>query len=293
MIAVPLSLLLVACAPYETIEAAGVSRRFVLDEPSSLADPPTVLLAFHGGGGNARQMRRYTDLTPVGEERGFVIVYPDSVNGHWVTGRTAPAIEEEIEGVDDLAFVEALVAEMTRRYGVQPGHFWATGISNGGMFSLRLACEPTGSLPPGTFGGIAVVAASLPTDIAETCAPGAPLSLWQVHGTDDSYVPYEGGYVMDDPDWGSVIAVEDTRDLFVRQDGCTGDPTVESWDEKRDGTSVEQQSWTDCQEGTSVSFHRVDGGGHSWPGARGAFYLGTTSREMDASEEIGAWLVGR
>jgi len=71
----------------------------------------------------------------VAEEQ-FLAVHPDGWKGNWNDGRNAPSIASHREGVDDVKFVRAIVEYLASRYDIDRSRIFATGVSNGGIFSL-------------------------------------------------------------------------------------------------------------------------------------------------------------
>src|SRR5215471_18054822 len=120
-----------------SIVVDGRTRTFRLHIPPSLSDtvPAAVVLAFHGGGSDGRAMERFTGFSRLADREGFMVVYPDAVDGNWVDGREGLHTAAHREGVDDIAFIAALLDELERRHSIDAKRIFATGISNGGIFS--------------------------------------------------------------------------------------------------------------------------------------------------------------
>src|SRR5687767_8621234 len=76
-----------------TIDVNGVRRSYLLHLPSSRrpGEPSPLLLVFHGGGGTASNIAEHTGLTRAAMPRGYAVVYPEGVNGHWSDGRATRA----------------------------------------------------------------------------------------------------------------------------------------------------------------------------------------------------------
>ena len=55
--------------------------------PKGFDKPLPAVLAFHGGGSNARQMEQYTRFNDLAAKAGFLVVYPEAVDGNWNDGR--------------------------------------------------------------------------------------------------------------------------------------------------------------------------------------------------------------
>ena len=89
------------------------------------------------------------------------------------------------DGVDDVPFFEALLDEIGAWADVDPDRVFATGISNGGAMSYRLACDM-----PERIAGIASVAGMNAAETAPGCTPSEPVPVLHIHGTDDPCAPY-------------------------------------------------------------------------------------------------------
>ena len=72
------------------------------------------------------------------------------------------------------------------QYGIEAGHVFATGMSNGGFMANRLACDGAD-----VFAAVAPVSGTLGSNVA--CNPSRPVAVLEVHGTADPIVPFDGG----------------------------------------------------------------------------------------------------
>jgi polyhydroxybutyrate depolymerase len=72
-----------------TIIVDGVEREYYVHAPESYdgSEPVPLVLALHGGGGNAEKMDKLTGFNDVADREGFIVVYPEGVNKHWNDGR--------------------------------------------------------------------------------------------------------------------------------------------------------------------------------------------------------------
>src|SRR5579863_9055958 len=96
----------------------------------------------------------------------FVIVYPDGVETTWNDCRKASPQPARVMNIDDESFIEAIIAKAASDYGVDRKRVFATGHSNGGQLTYRLAMER-----PREFAGIAAISASIPTPDNLACTP--------------------------------------------------------------------------------------------------------------------------
>ena len=121
-----------------TLRVGGVDRHFVLHipRPARRGRLPLVVV-LHGAGGNGRRMAAGTGFSAEADRRGFVAVYPDGIDGGWNDARAA-------DGADDVAFVRAMLDTLAGELRTDPDRVYAAGISNGAMFTHRLACDLPG-----------------------------------------------------------------------------------------------------------------------------------------------------
>lgn len=264
-----------------SLEHAGRPRGFIVHVPASYraGTPVPLVLALHGGGGSMHTMSRDAlyGLVAQSEQSGWVVVFPNG-DSRWPGGSLATwnaglccGLARD-RGSDDVGFLRAVVAEVQRRVDIDSRRVFATGMSNGGMMSYRLACEA-----PDVFRAIAAVAG---TDGAEPCQPGRPVPVFHIHARDDDRVLFLGGAGSASDTHADFVSVDATLDKWARLDRCTG-PVRTVLD--RPGVHCEVR--TTCQDGVEVRVCVTDTGGHSWPGGRKALG-GKGSSALDATAEI-------
>jgi polyhydroxybutyrate depolymerase len=261
-----------------TIRVNDVVRKYVLHVPESRTRdvPRPLVLVFHGGGGNAQNMPRFTGFDRVADTNGFIVAYPDSFNKHWNDSRgLSPA--------DDVGFIRALIAELQTSYKIDPRRVYATGISNGGFFSNRLACDLTDKIA-----AIASVAATMPEALVPACKPSRPISVMFIHGTKDPLVPIEGGPVA--RTHGNAVSLERAAQFWRDWDQTSANAIEEQIpDRAHDGTTVRRQVFEKGKDGSEIIVYTIKGGGHTWPGGvqyLPVFLVGKMSRNLNASQVI-------
>lgn len=264
----------------------GATRTYSIHLPAGRppSRPVPLVLAFHGGGGAGRSMAGLTGFDRLSDRDGFIVAYPDGLHRHWNDGRATI-----VEKSDDVGFVAALIAQLERRYAVDRRRIFAAGISNGGMFAARLACEMADRIA-----AVAIVAANMPADLAPRCAPARAISVLQINGTADPLMPFGGGtvgLVFGAGLGGRVLSVADTLALWARLDHCgqAAPPATLPPLAPSDRTTVRRIAHESCAEQSELVLYEIDGGGHAWPGGPQYFpraVVGRASRQLDASATI-------
>lgn len=134
---------------------------------------------------------------------------------------------------------------------------FATGMSNGGMMSYRLACEAAD-----IFKAVAPVAG---TDGTSRCAPNRPVSVLHIHARNDDHVLFNGGAgkgEFQDETWVTeFVSVPDTIARWVERNRCQGTP-------KRvlEVKGATCDLYSSCAGGAKVGLCVTEDGAHSWPG---------------------------
>lgn len=247
--------------------------------------PAPLVLAFHGGGGHAEYMAddSHYGLQKKADEAGFVVAFPNGYSrlpgGRFATWNAGGCCGDARDrGVDDVGFARAVVAALEARYRIDAGRVFATGMSNGGMLSHRLACEAAD-----VFRAVASVAG---TDATASCTPSRPISVLHLHARDDDHVLFDGGAgpgaFRDDSKVMAFVSVPETISRWVARDHCTAAPQ-----RTLDVPGARCEAHTGCAGGVTVELCVTETGGHSWPGApsvrRGKE---AASRALDANDVI-------
>ncbi len=259
----------------------GRTRTYLIHLPASYNKDKAwpVVLVFHGGGGNGEQMAKLTGFSRKADQEGFIAVYPNGT-GLWqsrfLTWNAGNCCAWAYENrIDDIGFIRALIAKLKKDYAVDDRRMYATGISNGGMMSYRLACELSDQIA-----AIGPVAGAQNLD----CKPLKPVSIIVLHGTADLYVRYEGGpplRMFDVRNPRVDRPVSQAVGFWVKEDGCTEKPARE-----RNGR-VTVERYSGCSAGTAVTLYTLQDEGHTWPGGpKWAFWADEPSREVSATDVI-------
>lgn len=218
-------------------------RSYRLRIPGDTDGPRPLVVVLHGGLGTAAKAEHDFGWDVVADREHVLVAYPEGVGRTWNGGGCCGQAQRE--HVDDVGFVQRVVAQVRRDHAVDPKRIYVTGISNGGMLTYALVCDTR------LFAAAAPVATTQLVD----CPDPAPVSLLQVHGRADPFVPYDGrpgagpAYVDGPP-------IPELNATWRRQLGC--DPPTSS---TKDGVTT---LTADCPQGRSVELV-THAAGHIWP----------------------------
>lgn len=263
-----------------TLTHYGIERNYTLYVPSSVnwTQPVSLVFVFHGGTGNAESAIRMSGFNKIADQNGFLVVYPNGTGRlsdekllTWNGGDCCGFAQEK--NVDDVGFVRAIVTELQSRAIIDTKRIYATGMSNGGILSQRLACEAAD-----LFAAVAPVAGTLNFS---PCTPSQPISVIEFHGTADQHIPYAGGVGPEslvDVDFASV---QDSVNFWVTANACASQPQSNSFED------IQHDVWTGCSASTSVELYTINGGGHAWPdGEAGRVDADPPTQSISASQLI-------
>jgi polyhydroxybutyrate depolymerase len=225
-------------------------RSAIVVEPADRTEtspklPLVVIL--HGLGEDAEGMAKLASWPEAARDVGFVAVFPQGVDDSWNAGRCCGGAAEQ--GVDDVAFLDALVAQMVAEENVDPEAVYLTGFSNGAMMTYLYGCRR-----PDALTGAASVAGTNFSD----CQPSAPLRFIQVSGSDDPVIPVLGGE-SSVPGVPQVPSVEQSVLEVARASGCTGKPSGAEL------AGIASFQGEGCADGKPVRYDVVGGLGHQYP----------------------------
>jgi polyhydroxybutyrate depolymerase len=229
----------------------GVERRYFIDIPKGVSEGAPLVVALHGMGGHAHKMRYGTGIFDLAREFGFATLLPQG--RQMAGGATYWNAGFEFGRDDDLGFLNALIAETVRAYGLDSRRVYVLGISNGAQMAYHLACNR-----PGEIRAIAVVIGTISATDWPGCTLRQPISLLHVHGREDPWMPYEGGI-----GWASrqrpLPSVPELVQNWAEQIHATAVPPP-----VHDIPNAEIQRYR-AETGARVELITLNGFGHDWP----------------------------
>jgi len=249
------------------LQHGGLQRAYLVHVPPGYdaTRPIPVVVAFHGGGGDMN-LQADTNYNIVGksDSAGFIAVFPNGYSrlpsgklATWNAGNCCSAARDR--NIDDVGFVRAMLVQLQARMNVDPQRIFATGMSNGGMFSHRLACEMAD-----TFRAIAAVAGP---DGTLSCSPARPISVLHIHAKNDTHVLFTGGAgkdaFRDQSKVANFVSVPETISRWTQRNHCMAPPT-----RVLEVPGAYCEVYAGCADGVQVQLCATEQGAHSWPGVK-------------------------
>lgn len=243
-----------------TVELDG--RPFQLHVPGSY-DPETkapLVVLLHGFTSSAAVQEGYFKLTAESERHGFLYAMPDGTKdreGKRFWNATEACCDFHRTGTDDSAYLGRLLDTVIASYAVDTRRVYLVGHSNGGFMAYRMACDHAAKIT-------AIVSlAGMATSDASQCSPDRPVSILQIHGTDDRTILYQGGANAGR----SYPSVDATLAQWRRHNGCAdqADTSAAPMDLEADLASRETTVTTylsGCRDATRVELWSIKDGGH-------------------------------
>jgi hypothetical protein len=125
-----------------------------------------------------------------------------------------------------------------------PSRVYSTGVSAGGTFSYRMACDmPTKIAAIGSIAGL---------DVVPACKPARPISVIEIHGLRDTTIPFNGGS-------GGFLSTPQVIAKWRAIDSCSPASDVTT------SGVLREETWSHCAGNTAVELATISNAGHGWP----------------------------
>lgn len=173
-----------ACGVSTDCAVATGTYRISLPEGASTG---AVVFA-HGYQGSAAGTMKNTSLRDMSARRGLALIALDAGDDDW---NLPDAPHDSVSARDEMAFLDAVVADATQRFGIDRGRVVITGFSAGGMFVWNVICARGDA-----YAGYVPYSGTFWKGPPTTCAAPAQ-NVIHVHGTSDRTVPMQGRAIAD------------------------------------------------------------------------------------------------
>ncbi|MEC7988166.1 MAG: hypothetical protein VX278_23570 [Myxococcota bacterium] len=252
-----------------TIQHKGYKRSFMYYTPSRSSPSAPLIFIFHSSNSSPLTIQRQFGyrFEQIADKTGAIIVYPHGFQKHWNDCRKEGPYAANRKNLDDVGFVEAMIAFFEKHHSIDEHKIFATGLSNGGNFVLRLALESV------KIHAVAALGTNFPTEENFDCQhSNRAISFLLMNGTADPVNPYKGGVVSlyGFGKRGRVLGTEETIEYWSRNAGNTSPATLLKLPNPTgaDQTLSIHESWKNSA--ALIELDSVHGVGHNIPAPHGA-----------------------
>jgi polyhydroxybutyrate depolymerase len=258
-----------------SIQQNKVTRYFRYYVPKNLPDRAPVTLLFHGGGQSMRKLFQSNAggtqaWEPLAEKQKFLLVVPNGINPetgdakgdkqNWNDCRKPIAGTGTNTTADDVGLTRQLIDWAAKNYQIDNKRVYATGSSNGGLMSYRVAIEMSDRIA-----AVSAFIANMPAD--SECKPAArSVPIMITNGTEDPVIPWAGGDMLGGG--GEVLSFQETLKYWLRVNRSAPRsvkinqlPDLD----RTDGSYITTMFYPATRSGADVLFYSVVGGGHTMP----------------------------
>jgi polyhydroxybutyrate depolymerase len=224
-----------------------------------------LVIAIHGYGDTGPSLVDAWHLDDLSEQKGFLLAYPTgtverSQRRLTFWNATDSCCDFYDGGVDDVAYILAIIDDVSAHYAVDPARVYIVGFSNGGFMGHRLACDASTRIA-----AIVSVGGATFRDPSR-CAQSSPVAVLEVHGTADQVVPFDGG-ALPFKRAAPVPSAEETARASARANGCRATESPAGapldLDVHVEGAETTRVRFDGCPEGAAVELWTVRGGAHA------------------------------
>lgn len=269
------------------IKVGGLDRNAFFHFPSSHKGGKVPLVVdLHALACNPEEEALMTDFKTLGDKEGFAVVYPEGYDigqplsipdlgplpwgvpggKSWNAGACCGDASVKKPPRQDVQFIRDLIAHLRQEFEIDETRIYATGMSNGGFMTNRLACEARE-----LFAAVAPVSGVIANQTSTYFGGGEaypcpdhnpPLPVITFHGTWDPLVPWDGNPLFGFP------SITEHVDRLMRLNGL--DPKEDKGTVSYKHKSVECTSHGTVE--SNVTLCKIGEGGHSWPGAHNPLF---------------------
>jgi polyhydroxybutyrate depolymerase len=217
--------------------------------------PIPLVIGLHGGRSSGRYLESYLHFTPISDERGFLLTFPNGhleMDGYRYWNATDACCGDEYP--DDSGYLRDLIVAIAQQFTIDPRRILVFGSSNGGFMANRVGCDQADLVAT-------IVSLSGATwDDPSMCVPVVPINSLQIDGTGDPGYPGAciGGGVC-------FPSAPRTAEIWGDLNQCTDSaitPAHLDLTEDIPGFDTISTAYSGCDHGGSSTLWTVLGGPH-------------------------------
>ena len=207
------------------------------------AGPLPLVVYFHGWNSSPEATFRNRAMVNGVTRRGALFVAPFARTGYWRqigAGRAEP-------GRDELAYVNAVMEDVARRWPIDRSRTIASGFSRGASLVGNVACY-AGPL----FRAYAPIAGGFWNSTPPDC-PSGPVNLRHIHGTADHVVAFDAIGIY------NSMPIPEGLVTLRRLNGCAPQPDA-VWAAGNGRRRLDCRAWRGCASGRVLELCLHEGG---------------------------------
>jgi polyhydroxybutyrate depolymerase len=237
-----------------TVQVNQATRDYLLHDVQvvgAIKTPLPLVILLHGSDMSAADMHDLTAMDSLADARHFFVAYPQGVGSptDWNAGTCCG--DPQSANTDDIAFIKAVIADVSAKLTVDPKRIYVGGFSDGARMAFRVACQMSDKIA-----AVAAVSGSL---VTQNCAPARLVPIIAFHGNADLSVLYNEPTATPLPRAAPTSAASLTPAVkfWMATASCKNTSSF-----LFDRTTVRYLG-TGC--GADVAFYETFGGEHAWP----------------------------
>lgn len=254
------------------IEHDGIDRLAHVYQPQG--EIHAAMIALHPYYSSGRAMEALTGFNTIADERGWLMVYPESLESYWDDGRISAGLPPVNATIDDVGYLANLADTIRETYEIET--VYLSGLALGGTMALRAVCET-----PEKYDGVAIVNALMWSYQEQYCAANenpAIMDMLFIKGSHD-HIYWTEGRTINNAQW-TILGALDTVNIWSGRNHCENFVPTEV---RRSALAVS----VNCDEETTIAYLPVINSGNNWSKS-GENSL--NNRGIDTAEVIAAFL---
>jgi polyhydroxybutyrate depolymerase len=242
----------------------GRRRDYRIHVPPAAASgkPLPIVINMAGATQNGQIEELLTNMDANADENGYLVVYPDGTRISKVLTPDPVAKQAQYgwnagqccglpvtRKINDVGFLEKVIADVAARTPVNLRRVYMTGISNGGMMAYAMAAEASTHVA-----AIASVSGQVELPVIH---PTRSVPTMEFHSVNDPIAKFNG---VPNKNQLLVLSVMQGIRQWVKADGCSSGSISA-------GQTATPITYAHCKGGAKVVLWRFTGSGHVWPGS--------------------------
>lgn len=237
--------------------------------------PRPGFLVLHARASTPTQMERLSGFSSLARQQGFMVAYPDALDGGWNDGRSDafPLPGKQ----DDVVFLERCFQLLVSEYSVDPKKLYLVGFDSGGSLALVAGTR----LGP-KLAGVAACMGGFPRSQEGLLTRPCLTPMLLIQSRNDACLPFQGGAerYFGGRSRGEVLA----SDRLMQAWSGLGQPQA-----SQPVAGGQLEGWSHCQRIV------LNDSGHIWPGTEAPVseeLFGPLNREFSATQAIWSYFRG-